>query len=85
MKFFITFFDSIVHRPSYKFFLNLFLLKNSFYFNFKNLVYIHFFINLQKELKIKFIKINYYFYKNFILYFFIINILIQLYIILILL
>ena len=83
MKFFLTFFDKSTNRPSHKFFLNIFFLKNSFFFNLKSVIYIHFFTNLKNLLKIKLLKFNYIFYKNFIFYFFIINILIQLYIIII--
>ena len=85
MKIFILFFDQITNRPSYKFFLNFFFLKNNFYFNFKNLLFIHFFLNLKKTFNLKILKFNYYLYKNFILYFFLLNILIQLYILIILL
>jgi len=85
MKFFLSFFDNTVIRPSYKFFLNIFFLKNSFYFNLKSIIYIHFFTNLKNIFKIKLLKFNYTFYKNFILYFFLINCIIQLYIIFILL
>lgn len=85
MKTFILFFDKITNRPSYKFFLNLFFLKNSFFFNFKNLLFIHFFVNLKNTFNIKLLKFNYYWYKNFILYFFILNIFIQIYILTILL
>jgi hypothetical protein len=77
MKFFLTFFDSMINRPSNKFFLNFFFLKNSFYFNLKNILFIHFFINLQKSFNLKILKFNYTFYKNLILYFLIINIVIQ--------
>lgn len=84
MKNFIIFFDKIVNRPSYKFFLNFFFLKNNFYFNLKNLMYIHFFINIKKNFNIKLLKFNYNFYKNFIFYFFLINSILQLYIIVIL-
>lgn len=85
MKSFITFFDKIINRPSHKFFLNFFFLKNNFYFNLKNILFIHFFTNLKNTFNIKLLKFNYYFYKNFILYFFLLNSLIQLYIIFILL
>lgn len=85
MKFYLTFFDKTINRPSHKFCLNIFFLKNSFYFNLKNVLYIHFFTNLKNIFKIKLLKFNYIFYKNFILYFFIINIFIQLYIVMILL
>lgn len=77
MKFFLTFFDNIVYRPSYKFFLNLFFIKNNFYFNFKNLIFINFFTNINKKFNIKILKFSYIFYKNFILYFILVNILIQ--------
>lgn len=85
MKFFINFFDKITNRPSYKFFLNLFFLKNNFYFNFKTLSYIHFFTNIQKNFNIKLLKFNYLFYKNFIFYFLLLNLLIQFTVILIVL
>ena len=77
MKFFLTFFDNVVYRPSYKFFLNLFFIKNNFYFNFKNLIFINFFTNINKKFNIKILKFSYIFYKNFILYFILVNILIQ--------
>lgn len=83
MKFFLMFFDKIIYRPSYKFYLNLFILKNTFYFNFKNLIYIHFFTNLKNNFNINFIKINYVFYKNFIFYFILINLVVQCFIVLI--
>jgi len=76
MKFFLNFFDKITNRPSYKFFLNFFSLKNTFYFNFKTLSYIHFFTNIQKSFNIKLVKFSYLFYKNFIIYFLLFNLLI---------
>lgn len=83
MKFFLDLFDKILNRPSYKFFLNFFFLKNNFYFNLKNLSYIHFFTNVQKIFKIKNLKFNYSFYKNFIFYFLLLNLMIQFIVILI--
>lgn len=85
MKNFILFFDNIINRPSYKFFLNFFFLKNSFYFNLKNIAFIHFFVNLKNTFNMRIIKFNYYLYKNFILYFLLSNVFIQLYILVILL
>ena len=85
MKFFLSFFDNIVNRPSYKFFLNIFFLKNSFYFNLKSIIYIHFFTNLKNIFKIKLLKFNYTFYKNFLLYFILTIFMIQSYIVFILL
>jgi hypothetical protein len=85
MKSFILFFDKIINRPSHKFFLNFFFLKNNFYFNFKNILFIQFFTNLKNTFNIKLLKFNYYFYKNFILYFFLLNSIIQIYIIFVLL
>jgi hypothetical protein len=84
MKFFLTFFDSMVNRPSNKFFLNFFFLKNSFYFNLKNVLFIHFFINLQRTFHLKIIKFNYVLYKNIIFYFIILNVIIQFFIVFIL-
>lgn len=77
MKFFLNFFDNVIYRPSYKFMLNLFYIKNNFYFNFKNLIFINFFTNVSKKFNIKILKFSYLFYKNFILYFILLNILIQ--------
>lgn len=83
MKFFLHFFDHIVYRPSYKFKVNLFYLKNNFYFNFKNLLFINFFTNISKRLNITILKFSYVIYKNFILYFILINIIIQFWLILV--
>ena len=78
MKFFLHFFDHVVYRPSHKFMLNLFYLKNNFYFNFKNLLFINFFTNISKKFNITVLKFSYIIYKNFVLYFILINLLIQL-------
>ena len=48
MKFFLSVFDDTLNRPYTKFLFNIFVLKNNFYFNFKNIIYIHFFTNIQK-------------------------------------
>ncbi len=85
MKFFLKFFDHVVYRPSHKFATNLFFLKNNFYFNFKNLLFISFFINISKKLNIKILKFSYLFYKNFILYFLLLNIFFQLFLLMIVL
>ena len=77
MKFFLTFFDAIQNRPSYKFFLNLFFIKNNQYFSLKQLNYIHIFYNLTNYLKLKFFKFNYMYYVNFIFYFLVINFVFQ--------
>jgi|LakMenE18May11ns_1017448.scaffolds.fasta_scaffold9142657_2 hypothetical protein len=84
MKFFLSIFDNTLNRPYSKFLLNIFILKNNFYFNFKNIIYIHLFTNVQKIFKIKILKFNYIFFKNTVIYFTIINILIQLYLIIVL-
>lgn len=65
--------------------LNLFYLKNNFYFNFKNLLFINFFTNVNKRFTITILKFSYVFYKNFILYFILINLLIQILLIIIVL
>lgn len=85
MKFFLSVFDDTLNRPYTKFLFNIFVLKNNFYFNFKNIIYIHFFTNIQKLFKIKVLKFNYIFFKNLVIYFTIINIIVQLYFIVILL
>lgn len=77
MKFFTNFFDKIIYKPIFNYSNNLFFLKNNFYTIYKNILFIHFFINLKKKFKIKFIKFTYFFYKNFITYFILINIIIQ--------
>jgi len=85
MKFFLAVFDETLNRPYTKFLFNIFILKNNFYFNFKNIVYIHFFTNVRKLFKVKVLKFNYTFFKNLAVYFTVVNIVTQVCIILILL
>ncbi len=80
MKFFLNYYDNLLNRPTYKFFLNLFFLKNNQYFVIKQLNFIHIYLHLIKKLKIKIFKFNYIFYNNFIIYFIIINIVSQIFI-----
>ena len=56
MSFFFTIFKKLINRPSFKFKLNLFFLKESLSLSFKHLIYIHIFINIQSKLKIKLFK-----------------------------
>ena len=72
--------NKLNNRPSYKFFLNLFLFKNNAFYNLKNLSYIHIFLTIKNRFTLKFFKFNYSYYNNFILYFTLINILTQLFI-----
>jgi hypothetical protein len=85
MKFFLSVFDDTLNRPYIKFLFNIFILKNNFYFTFKNIIYIHFFTNIQKLFKIKILKFNYIFFKNLVIYFTMLNIFIQVYFIVVLL
>jgi hypothetical protein len=85
MKLFVNFFDNLINRPSNKFSMNLFFLKNSLYFNLKNINYIHIFINLKKFFSIKIFKFNYTIYNHFLIYFTIINIILQLIVIVVIL
>lgn len=73
MKFIINFFDKLQNRPSYKFAINIFLLKMNTYFSLKQTLYIHIFLHIKKMLQVKLFKFNYIIYNNFILYFIIIN------------
>ena len=85
MKFFLALFDNTLNRPYIKFLFNIFSLKNNFYFNFKNINYIHFFTNVKKLFKIKILKFNFFFFKYLVVYFTIFNIITQLLTILIIL
>ena len=84
MKFFLSVFDDTLNRPYTKFLFNIFVLKNNFYFNFKNIIHIHFFTNVKKIFKIKILKFNFIFFKNLVVYFTLCNIFTQLYLLLIL-
>lgn len=77
MNFFLTFFDKIENRPAYKFFLNIFLSKNTQYYSIKQLNYIHIFYNVKNILQIKFFKFNYIYYTSFISYLIYLNIFLQ--------
>ena len=77
MKFFLALFDNTLNRPYIKFLFNIFSLKNNFYFNFKNINYIHFFTNVKKLFKIKILKFNFFFFKYLVVYFTIFNIITQ--------
>jgi hypothetical protein len=77
MKLFINVFDNLINKPSKKFFLNLFFLKNNLYTILKNINYIHIFLKIKKIFAIKIFKFNYRLYNNFIIYFILLNILIQ--------
>ena len=77
MNFFLNFFNLKINKPSFKFFNNLFFLKNIQNVNIKQLNYIHIFFNLTNYLKIKIFKFHYRFYLNFIFFFILFNLLIQ--------
>ena len=79
MNFFLNYFNCKNNKPSFKFFTNLFFIKNIQGILIKQLNYIHIFYNLTNYLKIKIFKFNYKFYFNFIFYFFIFNIIVQIY------
>jgi hypothetical protein len=85
MKFILTFYDLYLSRPSTKYFLNLFFLKNNLYFNIKTINYIHIFTKFKKLFIIKIFKFNYTVYLNFIIYFIILNLLIQLFVVILIL
>lgn len=84
MKFILNFYDIYLSRPSTKYFLNLFFLKNNLYFIIKNINYIHIFIKFKKLFNIKVFQFNYKMYLNFIIYFIVLNIFLQLFITLLL-
>jgi|LakMenEpi03Aug12_release.lakeMendotaPanAssembly.Ray.scaffolds.fasta_scaffold3731633_1 hypothetical protein len=77
MKLIIKFYNNLKLKPSYKFFFNLFFIKNISSYIIKQLQYISLFISLSKILKIKFFKFNYSLYMYIIWYFILINIIIQ--------
>ena len=77
MKFFLNFFDALQNRPSYKFFTNIFLLKNNQYNTIKQLNFIHIFYNIKKFFNIKLFKFNYFFYNTIFIYCFILNVISQ--------
>lgn len=80
MKFFLALFDDIINRPYSKFLSNMFILKNNFYFNFKNINYMHFFSNIKKLFKIKILQFKFFFYKYLVIVFFYFNLITQFYI-----
>ena len=85
MKFFMNVYDNFIFRPSNKYSINLFFLKNNLYFYIKNINYIHIFLKFKKIFNIKIFKFNYNVYLNFISYFILLNILMQLFLTIIIL
>ena len=79
MKFYLSFFDNIHNKPSFKFNINLFFFKLNQYCSLKQLNYLQIFLNIQSVFKIKLFKLNYTIFNNIVLTFLIINILLQLY------
>jgi hypothetical protein len=78
MKSIINFYDKLQNRPSYKFFLNIFSIKEIYYFSIKQIYYIQIFFKIINYLKIKIFKFNYNLYNYFIVFFIVINIILQL-------
>ena len=77
MKFFINYYNIYSNKPYNKFLINLFFLKNSLFFKYKNLLYIYIFTNIKRKFNVNLIKFNELFFNNIIIYFIIINISIQ--------
>lgn len=74
MKSFIMYYEKLHNRPMYKFFLNLFVLKEIYTFSIKHLQYIQIFLKLTKTLKIKLFKFSYVLFNRALLYYIIWNI-----------
>lgn len=78
MKFYLKFFDNLQNKPSYKFFINLFFLKQNQYFSIKQITHMHFFLNLKRYFRIKVLKFTYSYYVNVISTLTFINLFLQL-------
>jgi len=78
MKLIIKYYNNLKLKPSHRFFINLFFLKNIKLYLLKQLNYISIFSSLTKILKIKFFKFNYTYYIYFTWIFIYINLVIQL-------
>lgn len=74
MKSFIMYYEQLHNRPMYRFFLNLFVLKDIYTFSSKHLQYIQIFFKLTKTLKIKLFKFSYVLFNRALLYYIIWNI-----------
>lgn len=69
MKSIIMYYEMLHNRPMYKFFLNIFVLKEIYWFSIKHLQYIQIFLKLTKTLDIKLFKFNYKLWDRFLFYY----------------
>lgn len=81
MKSIIMYYEMLHNRPMYKFFLNLFFLKDIYWFSIKHLQYIQIFLKLTKTLDIKLFKFTYSIWWRFLAYYITWNLASQLFII----
>lgn len=67
MKFHLKYYDNIRNKPSFKFSINLFQLKQSGYFSIKHINFLRLFLCVQRIFKVKPLKSNYTFFVTVVI------------------